>query len=171
MKAKRSLLNFITSIGSQVILMVFSFIIPRIILVNLGSETNGLLSSLGQFFVYFDLFSAGIGSATILSLYKFIATDNRKSIVEVLSASRVYYRKAGRYYLLSVLGLLIVYPIVVSTDIPRFEVVLVIFLQGIAGYVSFVFMRSIIYAFALIILHLCSHAVSTHLLFVSLLQN
>ena len=92
MKAKRSLLNFITSIGSQVILMVFSFIIPRIILVNLGSETNGLLSSLGQFFVYFDLFSAGIGSATILSLYKFIATDNRKSIVEVLSASRVYYR-------------------------------------------------------------------------------
>lgn len=144
MKAKRSLLNFFTSIGSQVILMGFSFIIPRFILVNLGSEVNGLLSSVGQFFVYFDLFSAGIGTATILSLYKFIPTGDRKSISGVLSASRLYYIKAGWFFLLSMAGLLIIYPALVKTEIPTTTVVLVILLQGIAGYISFVFMRSMI---------------------------
>lgn len=144
MKAKRSLLNFIASFGSQIILMAFSFVIPRIILVNLGSEVNGFLSSLGQFFVYFNLFSAGIGSATILSLYKFLATKDKESISEVLSASRLYYRKAGRFYLGSVAGLLIIYPLLVKTEIPFSTVFLVILLLGIAGYINFVFMRSII---------------------------
>lgn len=124
--------------------MLFSFIIPRIILVNLGSDTNGLLASLGQFFVYFDLFSAGIGSATILSLYKHLKTNDQKSISEVLSASRLYYRKASRYYLLCVVILLIIFPMIVKTDIPVFTIVSIILLQGIAGYISFVYMRSII---------------------------
>ena len=45
-KNKRVILNIITAIGYQVVIAVFGLVLPRLYLVNFGSEVNGLNSTI-----------------------------------------------------------------------------------------------------------------------------
>ena len=87
----------------QVITILFGIFIPRLILVNYGSEINGLLNSTTQFFAYFSLFEAGIGAVTLQALYKSIGNNNKDATNRVLSATHYYYKKVGLLYLAEVL--------------------------------------------------------------------
>ena len=49
---KKSIANVITSILSQIITLGLGIIIPRLVLVNLGSEANGLMSSVNTILGY-----------------------------------------------------------------------------------------------------------------------
>ena len=70
MNTKRGFNNIIYGLLSQVITMGLSIIIPRLVLVNLGSEVNGLLHSISTVFTYLTLLEAGVGKATNQALYK-----------------------------------------------------------------------------------------------------
>ena len=74
MKARRSVYNLIFGFGSLLITISFGIVIPRLFLINFGSEVNGLMSSISQVFVYLALFEAGVGTASIQALYKPIST-------------------------------------------------------------------------------------------------
>ena len=50
--AQKSAYNILTSVLGQVITIVLGVVIPRLVLVNLGSENNGLLSSITQVLGY-----------------------------------------------------------------------------------------------------------------------
>ena len=56
--------------------MIAEFIIPCIMLKYYGSEINGLVSSINQFIVYFNLVEAGLSGAAIYVLYKPLAGKN-----------------------------------------------------------------------------------------------
>ena len=60
MNAKRSIYNIFFGMLSQIISIALGIMIPRLVLVNLGSESNGLLSSINQAMVYLNLLEAGI---------------------------------------------------------------------------------------------------------------
>ena len=45
MKAKRSAYNIIFGILNQAVMIAAGILLPRLVLVNLGSESNGLLNS------------------------------------------------------------------------------------------------------------------------------
>ena len=62
-------LNIITSIILQVITFVSGLVIPRLILVQYGSQVNGLVSSLNQFLSLISLFEGGFGSVVLAALY------------------------------------------------------------------------------------------------------
>ena len=66
--AKKSVYNMITSILGQVITIAMGIVIPRLVLVNLGSENNGLLSSITQVLGYASLLEAGVGLASLQAL-------------------------------------------------------------------------------------------------------
>lgn len=70
MKAKRSILNLSFGLGSQLITIILGFFIPRLIMVNYGSEANGLIASIVQIISYLALLEAGVGAASIQALYK-----------------------------------------------------------------------------------------------------
>ena len=60
-KNKRVILNIITAIGYQVVIAVFGLVLPRLYLVNFGSEVNGLNSTIKNIFAYLSLLEAGVG--------------------------------------------------------------------------------------------------------------
>ena len=67
---KRKLyMNLIVSVFSNVVLLILSLIIPRLFLLQYGSDTNGLLTTLSQIFAYIALLEAGISQATLVQLY------------------------------------------------------------------------------------------------------
>ena len=77
-KDNRIKYNLLSGIAYQVILIVISFLLPRLYLENFGSEVNGVLSTVKQIFVYMTLLEAGIGLATTQALYKPVAEGDHE---------------------------------------------------------------------------------------------
>lgn len=131
--------NIIFGLLSQIITIALGIVIPRLFLVNYGSEVNGLLNSVSQIYVYMGLLEAGLGTITLQALYKPVGMCDRQSISSILSAADKYYKKVGIYYICGVFVLSFIYPIVVKSTIPFFTISAVIFMNGIANAVSFYF--------------------------------
>ena len=60
-KNRRVIRNIVTAIGYQVVIAVFGLVLPRLYLVNFGSEVNGLNSTIKNIFAYLSLLGAGVG--------------------------------------------------------------------------------------------------------------
>ena len=82
---------------SQILSIIFSLVIPRLFLLNYGSETNGLMSSIGQVFAYLTLLETGVGWATVQDLYMSIGLNDKQAISSTLSAISRYYKKLAVY--------------------------------------------------------------------------
>ena len=139
MNAKRGFYNAIFGLLSQIISIALGIIIPRLVIVNLGSESNGLLSSINQALVYLNLLEAGIGTATLQALYCPVAQKNHEDINHVMSATNLYYRKVGKYYFLAVCGLSAIFPFVVHSSLSPWIIVSVIMLSGLSQVINFFF--------------------------------
>lgn len=135
----KSLKNIIYGIGGQIITIAFGLIVPRIILLNYGSEANGLTSSITQIFAYVALLEAGVGGATLQALYKPVGANDHKSISAILSATNRYYKKTGILYALAVVLLALFYPSIVNTEYNYWEVFGVIIFNGMGGAINFFF--------------------------------
>ena len=71
----------------QVVTMMVGLIIPRLVLVHYGSETNGLLNSITQIFNYVALLEAGVGIVSTQVLYERLAKHDYSGISSCLSAT------------------------------------------------------------------------------------
>lgn len=137
MKVKKSLLNILSGICGQIITIALGIIIPRLVLVNLGSEINGLLNSINQVLVYIALLEAGVGTATIQALYGPIAKKEELSINQILSATSQYYKRTSVIYLLVVMAVSLVFPLIIITTVSKAIIIVVIILSGLPGVINF----------------------------------
>ena len=142
MKTKRSIYNLFFNLLSQIITFAMSILIPRLFLVSLGSEINGLVSSVGQVFSYVGLLEAGIGATAIQALYKPIAEKNQLQINKILSASNKHYKKIGFIYIGCVIVVAIFYPIFVVSGIPNWQIVGVVIFSGLGNAINFLLQQN-----------------------------
>ncbi|GGF58867.1 hypothetical protein GCM10010912_00070 [Paenibacillus albidus] len=143
MRIKRSILNLILGIIGQIFTIGFGIFITRLILVNYGSEVNGLLSSIGQIIVYMSLFEAGIGTATLQALYGPISRNEEKSINSILSATSIYYKRTGIYYFCGLLLLSIIYPLMITSktiELNHYSITFIILFTGLGGALNYYFL-------------------------------
>ena len=133
--------NLIVGMGSQLVTILLGIVIPRLTLVNYGSEVNGLLNSITQIYSYLGLLEAGIGTATVQALYRTVGSGDRTRTNAILAATNRYYNRTGVLYTLAVLAFSLIYPFVVPSDIPPVTVVLVILLNGAGSVIGFFVQR------------------------------
>ena len=55
MSKHKGIKNILSGFIGQLITIALGIIIPRLVLLNLGSEANGLLSTVSQIYTYFAL--------------------------------------------------------------------------------------------------------------------
>lgn len=139
MNARKGLNNIITSIFSQTITLAMGVIIPRLVLVNLGSEVNGLLSSISEVLVYVALLEAGVGMASGQALYGPLGRNDHDAINGILAATDRFYKRTGRMYLAVVLLLTFVFPLTIQTTLSRSTVMWVMLLSGFPGAIKYFF--------------------------------
>lgn len=139
MKEKRSLMNILSSMISQFMTIALGIIIPRMILVNLGSESNGLITSISNILTYVALLEAGVGAASIQALHKPLSEDNKDDINGILSATAHYYKRTGAMYFVIVILLAFVLPFTIKTEIPVEQVILVVLFSGLPGAINYFF--------------------------------
>lgn len=98
MRTRKAFYSSSTAIFQQIIIAGIGIIIPRIIVVNYGSEINGLIASITQFISYLTLIEGGLSTASIYSLYKPISENDFTEINAILSATKSFYNKIGLYF-------------------------------------------------------------------------
>ena len=138
MRTKIFFYNSITTAFYQIIVMIAGFITPRIMLKYYGSEINGLVSSINQFIVYFNLVEAGLSGAAIYALYKPLADQNHKAVNGVISAAKKFYTQSGYIFISLTIGLAVFYPIFIKTQVlNQFEVAILVLILGVNGALEF----------------------------------
>lgn len=140
---KKNLKNLVYSFIGQLAVLGLALVVPRFILTGYGSDTNGLLSTVGQIIAYLSLLEAGIGQATRNELYKYLHGDvsDKNGISSVMSISRKTYRKMTVVYALLVAVLALVLPFAIKTDLSKPTVFFVILIEGASSVVSFFFVQ------------------------------
>lgn len=139
MNNKKSIYNIICSVGGQAITLIIGLIIPRFLLLNYGSETNGFLSTVTQIMSYMTLLEAGVGTASLQALYKPIAENDQSGTSQIISATNRYYCRTGVVYAIIISLIAIVYPVIIKSEIDYWTMVAIIVINGASGVISYLF--------------------------------
>ena len=142
MSSKRIVKNVIYGFVGQVFILFLGIIIPRVLIVSYGSDTNGLLSTITQIFTYMALLEAGIASAAKNALYDPVSRNNKQEISRVISIARNYYHRVTLVYGIAVLLMAIVLPYIIKTDIDKVTILLIVLFQGMSGVIGFYFTQT-----------------------------
>lgn len=141
---KKGVLNLSFSLTYKIITMVVGIIIPLLFITSYGSEINGLQSSVHQIFSYTMLLEAGVGSATLQSLYAPVRSGDRDKCNAYLSATSKYYNKVGIAYFIILSVISIGYALIVKVETLQFiEVCIYIILTGAAQGINFFYLSKL----------------------------
>lgn len=140
---KQKLKNIIISFGSQFIILLLGFLVPRIILKNYNSDINGLINTITQIFTYVALLEAGIAQSTTNMLYKYIQKKkiDKDNVSKILSASHYSFKKTSVYYATVVIILSLSLPFFLKTKLNFLTISLYILFEGIASLISFYYVQ------------------------------
>ena len=116
MRSKNAIKNVITSLIIQIITIICGFIIPKIIIQNYGSATNGLINSINQFLSYITLLEAGFGPVVKAILYKPIAQKDKTQIEEILKSAQKFFRIIAYIFIIYIVVLICIFPILVNRE-------------------------------------------------------
>ena len=136
-RSKKSLYNIFFGVGNQIITLIIGLIIPRLFILNYGSEVNGLQSSIAYIYTYIALLESGIGTATIQALFGALGRSNKAEVNSILAATNLQYKRVAKAYFACMLAFAVVYPLTVSTTIDPLIISGVIVLSGISSLISF----------------------------------
>lgn len=131
--------NLILGILGQVVALALGIVVPKLILDNYGSEVNGLLSSVTNIYAYIAIVEAGVAAASCQALYKTIANKDKAETSAVLAATNKYYHRTGVIYFGLIILFSVLYPILISSNIPYTTIVLVILFNGFGNIVNYFF--------------------------------
>ena len=137
MNARKSFYNILSGISGQMISIILGIMIPRLVIVGLGSEANGLLSSVNQMLIYLNLLESGVGTAALQALYSPVAERNRTKINGILSAVSRFYRRISLWYLLIIFSLSLLLPQLIRSELSFTTICLVVLLSGLTQAASF----------------------------------
>ena len=95
MRSRRALLNTIVQLLLEIVTVISGFIVPRLIIKTYGSDANGLVVSISQFFGYLTILQSGIGGVAKAALYKPLAENNNDEINSLVKAISNFFKKIG----------------------------------------------------------------------------
>ena len=98
-RGNRAVLNSISRFVYEIVAVVCSFILPRLILSYYGSDVNGLVLSITRFLSISTFIDAAIGGVTRAAMYKPLAEKNWPLLSRIYHASNQYYRNISRIFL------------------------------------------------------------------------
>lgn len=114
MRKRKLILNTVSSFLYEIVVLICGLILPRIILLNFGSDINGLVYSVTQFLAVISLLDMGVGSVVQSALYKPLATRDEKKINEILSSAQKFFSRLATILIVYTAVLAVVYPLYVK---------------------------------------------------------
>lgn len=138
-RTKKLKMNSATSLLNRIVRIVSGLILPRLILIYFGSETNGLVASIRQFLSIITFLDLGVGSVVQSALYKPLAKKDSEQVSAVLSAARRYFQKIAYILVIYVGALIIFYPLLIDSSFGFLSTALLIIALSISLFGQYYF--------------------------------
>ena len=139
MRTKKVLYNIGSNLILQLIVIIYGFWVPKIIISFFGSNVNGLVASISQFLAYISLLESGFGPVVKAALYKPIASKDNKTICNILKASEIFFKKLAIIFIIYIGILCILYPLFVSNEFEFIYTTLLIIIIGLSTFAEYYF--------------------------------
>lgn len=139
MRKKRALKNIFFSFVLELVNVLSNMILPQMILQSFGSETNGLINSIGTFIGYVTLLQLGVGSVIKAALYKPLAEHDRTKVSVVVKTTETFFRKIGFVSIIYILVLSLIFPLFIANGFEFVYTVLLVIIIGAATVAQYMF--------------------------------
>ncbi len=98
MRSKNAVKGLVTYLAYEMFVFVLGIIFPRYIILNYGSEINGLTATITRILSLINLVQAGAVGAAIFQMYKPVAENDYETQSAILYASRRFYKRITVVY-------------------------------------------------------------------------
>ena len=139
MRSKNVLLNIFSNLVLQMIIVIYGFVVPKVIIQYFGSNVNGLVASITQFLAYIVLLESGVGPVVKSILYKPISKKDNTTIEKILKSSEQFFRTISYIFLVYIAILCFVYPLLVSNNFGKFYTISLIIIIGMSTFAEYFF--------------------------------
>lgn len=140
-KGRNLKINFIVALFSQLISVIFAFIVPKMMIGYYGPQIHGVISTITNLISYLMLVEAGLATASVQGLYKPLKEHDYYSINAGLNAISKFYIKIGSIFSILVIGLAVVYPLFAANGMSYHLIFVLILISGIAQTIEFFMCR------------------------------
>ncbi len=137
MRTKRAIMNNLTAGLLHLTILLFSLIIPRLMIGTYGSQLNGLVSSTKQMVSYLHYLELGISSALVFTLFQPLANNNYNEINPFVTRGVREYNKISLIYFIGVVFLSLIYPILLIEKLDYIYIFSIVFIIGVYGAIDF----------------------------------
>ncbi|KNZ42530.1 lipopolysaccharide biosynthesis protein [Acetobacterium bakii] len=130
MRKRNSILNIMTGISSQIILILLGFFVRKIFVDIMGFELLGINGLFNSIIAMLSLAELGIGGAIYFSLYKPLADNNHEQISAIMQLYSKLYKYIALFVGIIGISLLPFIKIIAKVDVDQFylNIIFLIFL-------------------------------------------
>ena len=139
MRSRKAIYNIISNLILQFVVVVYGFIVPKIIISKFGSNVNGLISSITQFLAYITLLESGFGPVVKATLYKPIAEKDNKTIKSILKTTEKFFRTIALIFIIYIIVLIVAYPMIVNNEFDKLYTISLILIISISTFAEYFF--------------------------------
>ncbi len=139
MRSKKALYNIVSNLALQLIIIIYGFVVPKIIIKGYGSDVNGLVVSITQFLTYITLLESGFGPVIKSILYKPISKNQKDKIVNILKSAEKFFRNIAKIFIVYIIILSFIYPILVNNQFSALYTVSLILIISITTFFEYYF--------------------------------
>lgn len=139
MRSKKALYNIISNLVLQIVIIIYGFVVPKIIIDHFGSDVNGLIASITQFLAYISLLESGFGPVVKATLYKPIAKKDNNAIAGILKTSEKFFRRIALIFILYIMILCFVFPLIARADFDAIFTISLVVIIGISTFAEYYF--------------------------------
>lgn len=133
-RTRKAVKNSSISLLGQLVSLVCSFILPRLILTTFGSDYNGITSSISQFIECVILLRAGVGGVTRAALYKPLAENDSIKINGIVNATKKFMQRVSIIFAVGLVIFACIYPFAVSKQFDWFFAFSLVLILGISTF-------------------------------------
>lgn len=131
-RSKKVIYNTLTAALNMIVMQVVALVVSVKVLEIYGADFHGLNSILSNVMIWVLLLEGGLTTATTVALYKPYVHGDRDKCNHIISASRIQFERIG--LLIFAIGAIIafVYPFVIKSDIPYWDICLMFLIMSFA---------------------------------------
>lgn len=138
-RGKKLAKNTIFSLLLQLVTIISSFILPRLVLSYFGSDVNGLINSISQFLQIISFLELGVGAVVQSALYKPLAECDNEGTSRIITSADRFFRRIGLILVCYVVVLAGIYPFISNQKFDYLYTVILIVAMSISTFAQYYF--------------------------------
>ena len=129
-RTKKTVYNTVVMMVYEVVTVICSLILPRLLLSGYGSDVNGLVSSITKFLGFISFLRLGVAGSTRVALYKSLAEEDSTKTSGIIVATERFMRRIAFVLIGYIVVLAVAFPLIVDSSMGKLGIAALVVIIG-----------------------------------------